>query len=136
MHREQVGCADGTAGLPEQQEVDDPKERPLAVPQQCVGLAPSSYPACYSHWMGDEAARARARRRWPVLLSSLRNQPSDDLSSSTTLEERIAMMRPLAEAAWRVAGLPLPRYRRSRIPVRLLVRRGGEETETPLPRRR
>jgi len=45
------------------------------------------------------------------------------------------MMRPLAEAAWRVAGLPLPRYSRSRIPVRLLVRRGGEETEIPLPRR-
>ena len=87
--------------------------------------------------MRDAAAgRARARRRWPVLLSSLRNQPSDDLSSSTTLEDRIAMMRPLAEGAWRVAGLPLPRYRRSRIPVRLLVRRGGEETETPLPRRR
>jgi hypothetical protein len=87
--------------------------------------------------MRDSAARrARARRGWPVLLSSLRNQPSDDLSSSTTLEERIAMMRPLAEAAWRVAGLPLPRYRRSRIPVRLLVRRGGEETETSLPRRR
>jgi hypothetical protein len=93
--------------------------------------------ACYNLDMGDAAARrARARRRWPVVLSSLRNQPSDDLSSSTTLEERIAMMRPLAEAAWRVAGLPLPRYRRSRIPVRLLVRRDGEETETPLPRRR
>ena len=30
------------------------------------------------------------------------------------------MMWPLAEAAWRVAGLPLPRYRRSRIPVRLV----------------
>ena len=104
---------------------------------QRVGLAPSSCPACYSHRMRDAAARrARARRRWPVLLSSLRNQPSDDLSSSTTLEDRIAMMRPLAEGAWRVAGLPLPRYRRSRIPVRLLVRRGGEETETPLPRRR
>lgn len=45
------------------------------------------------------------------------------------------MMRPLAEAAWRVAGLPLPSYSRSRIPVRLLVRRGGEEIEIPLPRR-
>jgi hypothetical protein len=86
--------------------------------------------------MSDAAARrARARRRWPVRLTRLRNQPSDDLSSSTTLEERIAMMRPLAEAAWRVAGLPLPRYSRRRIPVRLLVRRGGEEIEIPLPRR-
>jgi hypothetical protein len=65
----------------------------------------------------------------------MRNQPADDLSPSTTLAERIAMMRPLAETAWRVAGLPLPRYSRRRIPVRLLVRSGGEETEIPLPRR-
>lgn len=79
--------------------------------------------------------RARARRRWPVRLVSLKSQPADDLSASTSLAERIAMMRPLAEAAWRVAGLPLPRYSRRRIPVRLLVRRGGEETEIPLPRR-
>lgn len=86
--------------------------------------------------MKDEASRrARARRQWPVRLTNLRDQPGDDLSSSTTLEERIAMMRSLAEAAWRVAGLPMPRYSRSRIPVRLLVRRGGEEIEIPLPRR-
>ena len=81
------------------------------------------------------ARRAHARREWPVRLVSLRDQPGDDLSASTTLAERIAMMRPLAEAAWRVAGLALPRYTRRRIPVRLLVRRGGEETEIPLPRR-
>jgi hypothetical protein len=67
-------------------------------------------------------------------MARLRDQPREDLSSTTTLEERIAMMRPLAEAAWRVAGLPMPRYSRSRIPVRLLVRRGGKETEIPLPR--
>lgn len=85
--------------------------------------------------MKDAASqRARARRRWPVRLTTLREQPGDDLSSTTTLEERIAMMRPLAEAAWRVAGLPMPRYSRSRIPVRLLVRRGGKEIEIPLPR--
>lgn len=83
--------------------------------------------------MRDAAARrARARRGWPVLLVGLKGQPADDLSLSTTLEQRIRMMRPLAEAAWRVAGLPLPRYSRRRIPVRLLVRRGGEETEISL----
>ncbi len=81
------------------------------------------------------ARRARARSRWPVLVVSLRDQPADDLSASTTLAERIAMMGPLAEAAWRLAALPLPRYSRRRIPVRLLVRRGSEETEIPLPRR-
>jgi hypothetical protein len=81
------------------------------------------------------ARRARARKRWPVRLVALRSQPADDLSARTTLAERIAMMRPLAETAWKIAGLPLPRYSRRRIPVRLLVRRGGEEIEIPLPRR-
>ncbi len=82
------------------------------------------------------ARRARGRRRWPVVFVDLRDQPSGDLSASTTLEERIRMMWPLAVTAWRVAGLRLPRYGRSRTPIRLLVRSGGEETEIPLPRRR
>jgi hypothetical protein len=79
--------------------------------------------------------RARARRNGPVKVVTLRDQPADDLSATTTLAERIAMMRPLAEATWRVAGLPMPRYPRRSTPVRLLVRRGGEEIEIPLPRR-
>jgi hypothetical protein len=43
----------------------------------------------------------------------------DDLSDVTTAEERIAMMRPLAEEAWRVAGRTLPAYDRKTIPGRL-----------------
>jgi hypothetical protein len=80
--------------------------------------------------MVDAATRrARNRRSWPVLVTSLHDQPTDDLSASTTLEERIAMMRPLALAAWQVAGIALPRYRRSRIPVRIVRNRGDQEVE-------
>jgi hypothetical protein len=68
-------------------------------------------------------------------MTNLRDQPGDDLSASTTLEERIAMMRPLALTAWRLAGLRLPRSRRDRMPVRLLVRRGGQAAAQTLPRR-
>jgi hypothetical protein len=79
--------------------------------------------------MADGATRrARKRQSWPVVITTLHDQPTDDLSASTTLEERIAMMRPLALTAWRVAGLPLPRYRRSRIPIRILRRREDQET--------
>jgi hypothetical protein len=71
--------------------------------------------------------RARRRRNWPVVLTGLHDQPGADLSSSTTLEERLAMMRPLALAAWKVAGLPLSRYSRKRTPVRIFDRDAGEE---------
>jgi hypothetical protein len=71
--------------------------------------------------------RARQRRNWPVLLTGLHDQAGADLSASTTLAERLAMMRPLALAAWKVAGLPLPRYSRRRIPVRIFDRDASQE---------
>jgi hypothetical protein len=40
--------------------------------------------------------------------------------SQTTPAERIAMMWPLAEAAWRLAGRYPPTYSRQDIPARLL----------------
>ena len=49
----------------------------------------------------------------------LGEEPSDDLSEQTTAAERIAMMWPLAEAAWRMAGRALPTYDRSCLPARL-----------------
>lgn len=50
-------------------------------------------------------------------------EASDDLSATTTVAERMAMMRPLALAAWSVAGLPLPEYTREQMPIRLVRRR-------------
>jgi len=46
-------------------------------------------------------------------------EPGDDLSASTTAEERLAMMWPLALEAWDVSGRPLPRYSRQETPVAL-----------------
>lgn len=43
-------------------------------------------------------------------------EPSDDLSATTTVEERLAMMGPLAVRAWTLAGRELPRYARSEMP--------------------
>lgn len=73
----------------------------------------------------DAAARRAARRNWPVRSFNLQDEPGDDLSDRTTPAERIAMMKELAESAWRLAGKPLPSYQRHQMPGRLFDR--GEE---------
>lgn len=69
----------------------------------------------------DDSASNNASRRadWPVRKYSLDQEPSDDLSESTTAEERLAMMWPLALEAWVLTGVPLPDYVRRDAPVRL-----------------
>lgn len=73
---------------------------------------------------GDAAARRAARAGWPIARYELGAEPSDDLSDVTTAAERVAMMAELAEAAWRLAGRPLPSYDRRHMPGRLF--RPGE----------
>jgi hypothetical protein len=51
-------------------------------------------------------------------------EPSDDLTATTTSEERLAMMEPLALEAFALSGRPLPNYDRGESPVAL--RRLGE----------
>lgn len=67
----------------------------------------------------SEEARRTARARWPVARFALGDEPPDDLSAVTTPAERIAMMWPLAESAWKLAGRPLPAYDRRNVPGRL-----------------
>ncbi len=74
--------------------------------------------------MADDSEAARERRRaarahWPIGRFRLGQEPPDDLSETTTPAERIAMMWPLAEKVWRVAGRPLPTYDRTSMPARL-----------------
>jgi hypothetical protein len=69
--------------------------------------------------IGAREQRRRARSRWPIARYRLGDEPSDDLSPTTTPAERIAMMRTLAESAWRLAGRELPTYDRSQIPATL-----------------
>jgi hypothetical protein len=63
--------------------------------------------------------RAADRVRWPVRRYRLGSEPGDDLSSSTTAEERLAMMWPLAVEAWELAGRAIPDYARENTPVSL-----------------
>jgi hypothetical protein len=69
----------------------------------------------------DARERRRVERaRWPVARYRLGHEPPDDLFGSTTPAERIAMMWPLAEAAWTIAGRVLPDYDRAHLPAVLL----------------
>ena len=65
-------------------------------------------------------ARRAARADWPVRKFRLETEPSPDLSATTTAEQRIAMMWPLARDAWAFAGRAIPDYPRARTPVRIL----------------
>jgi hypothetical protein len=69
----------------------------------------------------DESVELRRAQRahWPITRHRLGEEPPDDLSAATTPVERIAMMWPLAQAAWQVAGLSLPTYDRRNLPGRL-----------------
>lgn len=73
----------------------------------------------------DAGSRAARRRSWIVRVYRLGAEPADDLSDSTTAEERLAMMWPLAVEAWSLTDRPIPTYARGDAPVRLLRRAGG-----------
>jgi len=62
------------------------------------------------------------RREWPVRKYTLGQEPGDDLSATTTPEDRIAMMWPLALEAWALTGAAVPEYERAKTPVRKLRR--------------
>ncbi len=80
-----------------------------------------------------EEARRQSRRSWPIEVRELADADRSDLFRTTTAEERLAMMWPLALEAWRLAGRPIPDYDRSEIPARVIrgyLSRDAESRET------
>ena len=67
--------------------------------------------------MPSQRDRAASRAGWPVSRHVLGQGPGPNLSASTTAEERLEMMWPLALEAWRLTGKPVPNYVRSTMPV-------------------
>lgn len=57
------------------------------------------------------------RSAWPIRRYRLGEEPSDDLSATTTAEERVAMMESLAREGWALAGRAYPTYSRADTPV-------------------
>jgi hypothetical protein len=62
--------------------------------------------------------RAAQRANWPIRRFRLGEEPEDDLLSSTTPEQRVAMVWSLTLDAWASAGREIPAYDRSNIPCR------------------
>ena len=75
-----------------------------------------------------DSARRHDRTHWPVRKFALGAQPREDLSLSTTAEERLAMMWTLALDAWALSGQALPEYSRRDTPVRVVRPRPGKRT--------
>ena len=65
------------------------------------------------------AARAAARRNWPIRVYKLGEEPPADLSSLTT-GERLEMMWQISLDTWELTGKPLPTYQRSEMPIRIV----------------
>lgn len=74
--------------------------------------------APYNDGVSEANTIGGPRAGWPVRWHRLGDEPSEDLSPTTTAEERLAMMWPLALEAFGLAG-PLPVYRRGEAPVAL-----------------
>jgi hypothetical protein len=59
----------------------------------------------------------KARHDWPVRVFALGSEPGDDLSATTTPEERLSMVHTLTLEAWSLTGQPWPSYSRAETPV-------------------
>jgi hypothetical protein len=61
-----------------------------------------------------------AREHWPVRVHRLGEEPGDDLSASTTAEQRLDTVDLLSKRMWELSGPPLPSYTRATMPGRVL----------------
>ena len=66
--------------------------------------------------------RRAARRALQACVFRLGEEPTDDLSSITTAEQRLEMVPELSRRMWELSGRAIPTYERARIPVRVVRR--------------
>ena len=74
--------------------------------------------------------RALLRASWPIRVFKLGDEPEDDLSSTTTPQERLAMMWSLAMEVWSLSGKQLPSYSRKEIPINYLPPQQNDATSS------
>ena len=70
--------------------------------------------------MSDSAFEARAARRRATWAGDLRTEHRAVQVDETTVEQRVAVMRELAEAGWALRGAPFPSYTRAEMPGRVI----------------
>ena len=60
------------------------------------------------------------RSNWPVRVLTQGEEPGDDLSASTTAEERIAMVWELSRRMWLLTGRSWPSTTRKDLPIHII----------------
>ena len=75
--------------------------------------------------------RAARRAQWPIRRYRLGAEPSDDLSLSSTAEQRLRMLASLSEEAWALAGRRARSYGREQTPAVVSLRRGRTNPHRP-----
>jgi len=68
------------------------------------------------------ADRFAASRTLQARVFRLGEEPDDDLSATTSPEERLAMVAELSRRMWELTGRPSPSYTRATMPVRVIRR--------------
>jgi hypothetical protein len=64
--------------------------------------------------------RAARRASWPISIHRQGSEPGEDLSATTTAEERLAMVWELSVRAWALSGREWPEYERNTMPGRVI----------------
>ena len=67
----------------------------------------------------DSQRMTSDRDRASVKFFRLGDEPADDLTASTTPEERLELLRELSDRAWRLTGRGFPSYSRREAPVQV-----------------
>lgn len=76
----------------------------------------------------DRAARAAARKSWPIRVYRLGEEPPEDLRAATTAAERVEMVWQITLDVWELSGRKIPDYPRAEAPVRV-IRSGVRDAE-------
>ena len=69
--------------------------------------------------MDDPKKRPAARTPTLARVSRLEDEQGDNLTDSTSAEERIAMVEVLSRRMWELTGRPFPTYDRAHMPGRI-----------------
>jgi hypothetical protein len=86
------------------------------------GRAPWTEPSKALEFFTMPASEFPQRRKISVSVFRLGEEPGDDLSQTTTAEERLRMLHELSARMWELTGRPMPAYERANIPIRVLRR--------------
>lgn len=68
------------------------------------------------------APEPAGRYEWPIRIYRLGEEPGDDLSASTSPQERLEMVWELSRRMWALTGRDRPAQARNELPVRVIRR--------------